>query len=255
MTSDASRNGHPPERPARSGPAVALVLAGGLGRRMGRPKQFIELLGRPALLHTLEAFQTSPEIRRIYAVGDTSRIEALARTHAVDKYAGCALPGESRSHSTRCGLSLMERETPETVVLIHDGSRCLITPELIGRLALALDNGADGAIPALPVSDTVKVASGELVAKTLDRAELRAVQTPQAFRLGRLREIFSSSEEFLASATDDASLVERSGGKVRFVAGEKTNIKLTSPEDVVLAEAILRSRGKRERPSLRGARR
>lgn len=221
--------------------AVALVLAGGVGSRMGRPKQFIELLGRPALSHTLDAFQRSPEIERIYTVGDAERISALAREHGVDKYAGCAEPGESRPLSTKSGL-LLCGEDPNTVVLIHDGSRCLVTPSLIGRIVEAVESGADGAIPALPVSDTIKVADGDSVAKTLDRSELRAVQTPQAFRLGLLRRIFEAHEEALATATDDACLVEQAGGEVRLVAGERSNIKLTSPEDVILAEAILISR-------------
>lgn len=232
--------------------AVALVLAGGAGSRMGRPKQFIELLGKPALSHTLDAFQKCPEVEKIYIVGEGKRIEALVREHGVDKYAGCAEPGESRPLSTKSGLLLCD-EDPETIVLIHDGSRCLITPDLIGRIIAAVEDGADGAIPALPVSDTIKVASGDSVSKTLDRSELRAVQTPQAFRLGILRELFAGHEEDFATATDDAYLVERSGGEVRLVEGERSNIKLTSPEDVVLAEAILTSREGRaeERPALR----
>lgn len=208
---------------------------------MGRPKQFIELLGRPALLHTLSAFQRSPEVERIYAVGNEERISALARDHGIDKYAGCAEPGESRALSTKSGLSFCD-EDPQTIVLIHDGSRCLVTPKLIGRIVGAVESGADGAIPALPVSDTIKVARGDSVAKTLDRSELRAVQTPQAFRLGLLRRIFEAPEEELRLATDDACLVERVGGEVRLVMGERSNIKLTSPEDVILAEAILISR-------------
>ncbi|MDQ3506495.1 MAG: 2-C-methyl-D-erythritol 4-phosphate cytidylyltransferase [Actinomycetota bacterium] len=234
--------------------AVALVLAGGTGSRMGRPKQFIELLGRPALFHTLAAFQNSPEVEKIYTVGEEARISALAREHGVDKYAGCAEPGESRPLSTKSGLLLCD-EDPETIVLIHDGSRCLVTPDLIGRIIEAVENGADGAIPATPVSDTIKVASGDSVAKTLDRSELRAVQTPQAFRLGLLRELFADREENFATATDDAYLVERAGGEVRLVEGERSNIKLTSPEDVVLAEAILTARAGRagERFGLRAA--
>lgn len=232
---------------------VALVLAGGIGSRMGRPKQFLDLLGKPVLLHTLQAFQRAPEVARIYAVGDARRIELLAEEHAIDKYVGCAAPGESRSHSTRNGLDLMRSEREGTVALIHDGCRCLVTPELIGRVAGATGDGADGVIPALPVSDTIKVASGESVEKTLDRSLLRAVQTPQAFRMGLLREIFSSSEEFLASATDDASLVEKSGGEVRIVLGERTNIKLTSPEDLVLAEAILLARNRKGHHARRAA--
>jgi 2-C-methyl-D-erythritol 4-phosphate cytidylyltransferase len=129
-------------------------------------------------------------------------------------------------------------------VLVHDGSRCLVTPDLIKRVVRAV-NGAsapDGVIPGVPVSDTIKVAREGIVAETLDRTNLWAIQTPQAFRLGLLRRIHDSSEELLRAATDDASLVEQDGGRVEVVAGEKTNIKLTSPEDLVFAEAILAER-------------
>jgi 2-C-methyl-D-erythritol 4-phosphate cytidylyltransferase len=221
---------------------VALVLAGGMGSRMGRPKQFIDLLGVPALLYTLRAFEESAEVSRIYVVGDRARIGNLVEEEGISKYVGCAPPGESRSLSARSGLSLIEAG-PETVVLVHDGSRCLITPDLVRRVVAAAHNdGADGAVPALPVSDTIKVVEDEAVLETLDRAKLRAVQTPQAFRLGLLRTAYAGPEEHLRSATDDASLVERAGGRVLVVAGESTNIKLTSPEDLILAEAILGAR-------------
>ncbi len=207
---------------------------------MGRPKQFIELLGIPALRYTLRAFEEAPEVARIYAVGDRQRIEALVQAAGISKYAACAEPGEARSFSTRNGL-LLCAENPETIVLVHDGSRCLVTPDLIRRVVEAAhgDSEPDGVIPGIPVSDTIKVARKGTVAETLDRTNLCAVQTPQAFRLGLLRRLHDSSEEFLRAATDEASLVERDGGRVEIVAGEKTNIKLTSPEDLVFAEAIL----------------
>jgi 2-C-methyl-D-erythritol 4-phosphate cytidylyltransferase len=220
-----------------------LVLAGGTGRRMGRPKQFIELLGMPALHYTLRAFEESPEVVRIYAVGDGPRIEALVRASEITKYAACAEPGEARAFSTRNGLLLCE-EDPETIVLVHDGSRCLVTPALIGRVVQAAggDSEPDGVVPGLLVSDTIKVVRKGNVTETLDRTNLFAVQTPQAFRLGLLRRLHDSPEELLRTATDDASLVEREGGRVEVVAGEKNNIKLTSPEDLVFAEAILAAR-------------
>jgi 2-C-methyl-D-erythritol 4-phosphate cytidylyltransferase len=207
---------------------------------MGRPKQFIELLGRPALHYTLQAFEESPEVARIYTVGDGQRIEALVQAAGISKYAACAEPGEARSLSTRNGL-LLCAEDPETIVMVHDGSRCLVTPDLIKRVVRAADGASepDGVVPGVPVSDTIKVAREGTVAETLDRTNLCAVQTPQAFRLGLLRGLHDSSEESLRAATDEASLVERDGGRVEVVAGEKTNIKLTSPEDLVFAEAIL----------------
>jgi 2-C-methyl-D-erythritol 4-phosphate cytidylyltransferase len=215
---------------------------------MGRPKQFIELLGMPALHYTMQAFEESPEVARIYAVGDRQRIEALVQAAGITKYAACAEPGEARSLSTRNGLLLCE-EDPQTIVLVHDGSRCLVTPGLIERVIRAAHGASepDGVIPGVPVSDTIKVAKEGNVAETLDRTNLWAVQTPQAFRLGLLRHLHDLPDEFLRAATDDASLVERDGGRVEIVAGEKTNIKLTSPEDLVFAEAILAVReGARE---------
>ncbi len=210
---------------------------------MGRPKQFIELLGMPALHYTLQAFEEAPEVARIYAVGDRQRIEALVQEAGITKYAACAEPGEARSISTREGL-LLCAEDPRTIVLVHDGSRCLVTPDLIKRVVRAAggDSQPDGVVPGVPVSDTIKVARNGTVAETLDRTNLLAVQTPQAFRLGLLRRLHDSSVELLRAATDDASLVEREGGRVEVVAGDKTNIKLTSPEDLVFAEAILAAR-------------
>jgi 2-C-methyl-D-erythritol 4-phosphate cytidylyltransferase len=210
---------------------------------MGRPKQFIELLGMPALHYALQAFEESPEVARIYTVGDRQRIEGLAQVAGITKYAACAEPGEARSFSTRNGLLLCV-EDPETIVLVHDGSRCLVTPDLIKRVVRAACGASepDGVVPGVPVSDTIKVARNGTVAETLDRTNLLAVQTPQAFRLGLLRRLHDSSVELLRAATDDASLVERQGGRVEVVAGDKTNIKLTSPEDLVFAEAILAAR-------------
>ncbi len=224
-----------------TGSAVALVLAGGSGSRMGQPKQFIELLERPALYYTLRAFEGASEIDRIYVVGYRERIEELVKEAGIGKYAGCAEPGEARSLSTRSGLLLCEDEA-DAIVLIHDGSRCLVTPDLIGRVVKKARAGVDGVIPALPVSDTIKVAENGSVSQTLDRAKLHAAQTPQAFRLALLRRIYAAPEKVLRTAPDDASLVEDAGGEVAMVVGEKTNIKLTTPEDLILAEAILIAR-------------
>jgi len=210
---------------------------------MGRPKQFIELLGVPALQYTLQAFEDAPEIASIYAAGDGAMVEDLAHSAGISKYVACADAGESRSLSTRNGL-LLCGEDPDTIVLVHDGSRCLVTPDLIGRVvrAASVPDAPDGVVPGIVVSDTIKVARGGLVSETLDRTNLRAIQTPQAFRLGLLRRLHEGPEERLRAATDDASLVERDGGRVEIVAGEKTNIKLTSPEDLIFAEAILAAR-------------
>jgi len=204
---------------------------------MGRYKQFIELQGKPALSYPLRAFESAPGVSGIYTVGDEPGISEMVRQMVLKKYAGCAKPGSSRSRSALNGVRLID-EPPETPVLIHDGSRCLVTPSLI-QCVIDAFYGADCVIPALPASDTVKVVREGVVAKTLDRSELFSVQTPQAFRLGTLRRVYERHAGSLDSATDDASLVEMEGGTVKVVAGEKTNVKLTSPEDLVLAGAML----------------
>ncbi len=213
---------------------------------MGRPKQFLDLRGKPALYHTFRAFEDASSVDWIYAVGDASRVETLAKEAGISKYVRCGQPGEFRQLSTKSGLLLCPQD-PDTVVLVHDGSRPLVTPALVNRIAQAAlgADAPDGVVPATTVSDTIKVGRDGEAVKTLDRTELRAVQTPQAFRLGLLRRIHDAPDEYLGAATDDASLVERDGGRVILVEGEKTNIKLTSPEDLVLAEAILAARERR----------
>ena len=215
---------------------------------MGRPKQFLDLLGDPALLHSLRAFENTPEVSRVYVVGDARRIKDLARQARLRKFAACAPPGSSRPLSTKSGLGLCG-EPDDTVALIHDGSRCLVTPNVIGRVveaSAALARGeAEGVVPALPVSDTIKLSENGTVLETVDRTRLQAAQTPQAFSLGLLRRIYDADDESLAPATDDSSLVELAGGRILLVRGERTNIKLTTPEDLVLAEAILTVRRRR----------
>ncbi|MBV9454596.1 MAG: 2-C-methyl-D-erythritol 4-phosphate cytidylyltransferase [Rubrobacter sp.] len=210
---------------------------------MGRPKQFIDLLGSPALLYALRAFEEASDVARIYTVGDRARIEDLVEEAGINKYAGCALPGESRSLSARSGLSLLDEDS-ESMVLVHDGSRCLVTASLIQRIVAAAlrDPSVAGVVPVTPVSDTIKSVENGIILQTLDRAKLYAAQTPQAFRLGLLRKAYADFEEHLRVATDDAYLIERAGGRVLVVAGEKSNIKLTTPEDLTFAEALLYAR-------------
>ncbi len=218
------------------------MLAGGTGSRMGRPKQFIDLLGEPALSYTLRAFEEAAGVDGIYVVGDAARVGPLAEEAGISRYAGCAAPGENRPGSAIEGLGMVD-EPEDTLVLVHDGSRCLVTRDLIERVvAAASDPIPDGVIPALPVPDTVKEVREGVVRETLDRSRLQAVQTPQSFRLGPLREAYRESGEALERVTDDASLIEMRGGVVRVVEGERTNIKLTSPEDLIFARAILQAR-------------
>jgi len=148
--------------------------------------------------------------------------------------------GPSRSASVREAL----RAAPEaTVAVVHDAARPLLTRDLVERCVAALDERYDGAIAAAAVTDTVKEAGADgRVLRTLDRTSLWAIQTPQVFRADALRRALEVDEEVLAAATDDASLVEATGGSVRIVEAPPDNLKVTRPLDLALAEALLRER-------------
>jgi 2-C-methyl-D-erythritol 4-phosphate cytidylyltransferase/2-C-methyl-D-erythritol 2,4-cyclodiphosphate synthase len=148
-----------------------------------------------------------------------------------------AVPGgETRALSVAAGLAQVAGDAE--AILVHDAARPFASPELVDRLLAALGEH-DGAIPALPVTDTVKRVRDGVVAETLDRGELRAVQTPQAFRAAALREAFSGSADAVRGATDCASLVEAAGFAVAAVAGDPGNLKITTPDDLTRAEARL----------------
>ena len=147
--------------------------------------------------------------------------------------------GATRSESVRAGLAAVPAGAE--IVVVQDAARPLASPVLFQRVVAAVRAGADAAVPALPVSDTIKRVEANLVAETLDRAALVAVQTPQAFRARMLRDAHAGAPE----ATDDAALVERIGGKVVVVEGERANLKLTAAEDMVVARALLDQRPER----------
>ena len=206
---------------------VGIVPAGGSGERLGaeRPKAFVLLGGRPMLDWSLDAL--SEVCERV--------VVAVPRDHAEppDRVAG----GSSRSESVRNALAA----APEaTIAVVHDAARPLVTPELVRRCLEALENGVDGAIAAAPVTDTVKEAdAGGRVVRTLDRSILWSIQTPQVFRAETLRRALDVPAEALAAATDDAALVEAAGGSVVVVDAPPENIKVTTPLDLRLAEALL----------------
>jgi 2-C-methyl-D-erythritol 4-phosphate cytidylyltransferase len=204
---------------------VGIVPAGGSGERLGanRPKAFVVCAGRPMVEWSVEALSAVCS-RVVVAV-------PLGHEQPPDRVAG----GASRSASVRNALDA----APEaTVVVIHDAARPLVTAGLVRECLEALD-GVDGVIAAAPVTDTVHVASPDLlVASSPDRSTLWAAQTPQVFRADVLRRASYSSEE----ATDEASLVASAGGTVRLIEGPSDNIKVTTPTDLRLAEAILRDR-------------
>ncbi len=203
--------------------------AGGSGERLGadRPKALVQLAGRPMLEWSVEV---------LGAVCDRV-VVALPPGHErpPDRVTG----GPSRSESVRNALAA----APEAeLVVVHDAARPLVTEELVRRCIAALD-GADGAIAAAPVTDTIKEAASDgRVTRTLDRAALWSIQTPQVFRAQVLRDVLSAGTEVLAGATDDASLVEAAGGTVRVVESGAENLKVTTALDLRMAEAILAAR-------------
>jgi 2-C-methyl-D-erythritol 4-phosphate cytidylyltransferase len=178
---------------------------------------------------SIEALNASPSIEQV----------VVALPPGVDAPAGTtgALGGEHRSLSVRNALALAEGDA----VVVCDAARPLLTPALVEAVLAGLA-GVDAAIAAAPVTDTVKEARDGQVIRTLDRAGLWAVQTPQAFRRDALERALAQPDEVLAAATDDASLVEALGGTVRIVEAPRENLKVTTPMDFQLAELLLRER-------------
>ena len=224
---------------------VAIIPAGGAGRRMGGdvPKQFLPLSGMPVLVHTLRAFQRSPIIDEIFLAvpeGDMAAVRRdLVEEHGLSKVTSVLAGGAERQDSV--ANALMHVRDDHGIVLVHDGVRPFVTAELIRRVvAAAVEHGAVAV--GVPVRETVKaVSAAGVVVKTVEREGLWLTQTPQAFR----RQVICSAYEKAArdgfSGTDDASLVERMGNEVHIVLGDYRNIKITTPEDLALAEAFLGS--------------
>jgi 2-C-methyl-D-erythritol 4-phosphate cytidylyltransferase len=216
--------------------AVALVVAAGRGERLGTggPKAFVMCGGRPMLEWSIDALKAVPEIGHI-VVATPPGIEAPAGTSGV-------FGGDERSHSVRAALHHTLAGDP---VLVHDAARPLVTPEIIRATLAGLDAEADAAIAAARVVDTVKRGGGAgeaTVQETLDRSPLWAIQTPQVFRRDVLERALAQPHEQLAGATDDASLVENMGGVVRLVESPRENFKVTTLDDLKLADLLLRSR-------------
>lgn len=217
---------------------VALVVAAGSSRRMGGvDKIFAPLAGAPLLARTVECFLVSTLVDRVVVVLRAECLEAgrrLAMERGWPAKVAFCRGGERRQDSVRMGL---EEAGEAAWVLIHDGARPLVTPELIARgLAAARATGA--AVPGLPLSDTIKMVSpAGLVERTLPRQQLRAVQTPQVFRLERIRQAhrqLAGNGEF----TDDAALLEALEHSVAVFPGDPYNLKVTTPEDLRWAETL-----------------
>lgn len=224
---------------------TALVAAAGASTRMGGVDKLMEPLdGVPVLVRTLEALQRASRVDEIVIAAreeELVEISRLCHTYGIEKCAKVVRGGENRVHSVL--LAALEASPDTDLLAVQDGARPLVTPELVDRVAAAAAR-CGAAAPAIPIKDTVKtVLADSAVEQTLNRDVLRAVQTPQVFEASLLKAALQAALESGEPVTDDCSAVERLGKTVFLVDGEEENLKITTPLDLILAEAILLARG------------
>lgn len=225
--------------------AIALIPAAGMGKRMGASinKQYLLLDGMPIVARTIAVFEQSPLIDAIYLVIPAEEIP-YCRKHVVEAYgfskiAAIVPGGKERYNSVMSGLNAMLGDVADDdVVLVHDGVRPLISENMLHESIRAACL-FDGAVVAVPVKDTIKTVQDGLITGTPSREMLWQAQTPQSFRFKILFKAYLAAGANGFIGTDDASLVEQSGGMVHILRGDYRNIKITTPEDLVLAEAFL----------------
>ena len=228
---------------------VAIIPAAGEGRRMGGAveKQFLQLQGVPVLAHTLGVFDNSPEVDDVVLVVAPQQRQAL-KEHVLGPYPcrkliGVVDGGSERQESVASGLEAVPGDCE--LVVVHDGVRPLVSVDLLGAvLKAANEHGA--ALAAIPAGDTVKRAEESVVVETLKRETIWLAQTPQAFQASLLRSAYEKAFRDKIMVTDDAALVENLGVSVHLVPGSPENIKVTTPTDLVVAEAILAKREGRQ---------
>lgn len=226
-------------------PIYIIVVAAGTGSRFGAtmPKQYCMMGGRPVLMHTIDALrQAAPDAGMLLVISpeEEERWATLCNEFSFNS-PQIAFGGATRWESVKNGLNAIPANVPAgAVVLIHDGARPLVDAATVKRVAGAAIN-TDGAIPAIPVSDSLrKLTDNGVRSEAVDRADYRAVQTPQGFALWRLREAYSLPYE--QGFTDDASVMAAAGfSNIVLVEGSPDNIKITNPRDIVIAEALLKS--------------
>ena len=207
------------------GAVWGIVVAGGTGNRFGAPKQYADLAGtRVVDRSVLAAARACDAVVLVLPAGDAWDGPPV---HAV------VIGGDTRSASVRAGLAAVADDAE--IVVVHDAARPLASPAVFAAVIDAVRDGADGAVPAVAVADTLKRVDGAAVIETVDRDELVVAQTPQAFRADRLRAAHTDGGD----ASDDAALVEAHGGKVVVVPGDPANRKITTPIDLVIAAASL----------------
>lgn len=221
-------------------PVWAVLVAAGRGERLGadRPKAFVRLGPLPLLAEPLRRLDDSEWIDGVVLVAPPEWEEPailLAEEIGASKVAACVQGGETRTGSVRAGVAEVPGEA--TVILVHDAARPLLPADLVPRLLEALAEGWDGAVPGVPLADTVKRVQAGGVAETLVRDELVSVQTPQAFSAASLRSALAAGTE----GSDCASLVEANGGRVAVVAGDERLLKVTTQADLERVAAMLES--------------
>lgn len=226
-------------------PTVAILVAAGAGVRMGAgvPKALMPLAGRPMLAWSVEALERSGRIDALVVVAPPGREDEVAAAVVTALPLTVVPGGDSRADSVRLGLTAAPAAA---TVLVHDAARPLVSPDLVGAVLDAV-GGADGAIAAAPVVDTLKRAGeGGVIDGTLPRQGLWGAQTPQAFAVAVLRGAIdrAAADGALGAATDCASMVEATGGTVRLVESTGPNLKVTTPADRALAEAVLAARAR-----------
>lgn len=229
---------------------LAIITAAGKGKRMGSviKKPYIILDGKPLLAHTLLPFEQSKSINGIVIVtakGDEDFcLRNIVKRFKFKKVLKVTCGGKERQDSVRSGIAAIEGDC--NLVVVHDGARPFITKEAIEEvIKSARRRGA--ATLAVPVKDTIKQVCSGFVKKTLPRDELWAIQTPQAFEFNILKKAHIKAKKQGFTGTDDSILVERFGRKVAVVRGSYDNIKITTPEDLALGKAILKSRSKKSK--------
>jgi len=225
---------------------TAIIPAAGLGKRFGpgKDKPFQLLCGKPLIIWSLQALHVIPEISEIIPVlrtEDTESGQKLFEQHGITKIKRIVPGGKERQNSVYNGLRLIEDR--QCIVLIHDGARPLVETEFIVGMITAMVNHeetCDGIIPGVPVKDTIKEADKGMVRKTLKRDDLWAIQTPQIFKYERIFRAYEQAMGKKHYATDDAALLERYGGRIKIIMGSYRNVKITTPEDIIIAEALLK---------------
>ncbi|HEX2053399.1 MAG TPA: 2-C-methyl-D-erythritol 4-phosphate cytidylyltransferase, partial [Actinomycetota bacterium] len=221
---------------------TAVVLAAGTGSRVGSdvPKQFLSLGGRPMVAHSLSTFESSERVRAVVVAFPTSD------AHGVDmarfpKVRARVAGGETRQASLGKALAVLPPETD--YVLVHDAARPLLDRPLVEKLLDALDDGCDGAIPAIPLEDTIKRVSTErVVVEQLDRRGVWRVQTPQFFPRNVLEDSLAKADKSGLESTDCSQMLTAAGYRVKVVEGDPLNFKVTRAADLWLAEQVLASR-------------